>query len=275
MMTTINRNPIAFVCPDCKGPLTALRCEKCNAQFCESGGIPQLLSKDANFAAAAEFGSTYDEIYSRRTSVWEDQGRTPAFIRYFSELAAGFSTDQILEIGCGEGFLLRDLRATEKTAVDISAAALRRAATRVNATFCVAAAERLPFPAGSFDLVVSVGVMEHFLDDAEATSEIRRVLRPDGHYLALIHTALTWRESARQKIRQYIFPRLRPWSLVRWAGRKVYRPVHQPIQHKYTLATGRLCLEQAGFRVESTVSRATEPSAPLVGPHVVIYVARK
>ena len=180
----------ALVCPDCKASLAALKCPVCGVQFAESGGIPHLLSRDARFALTGDFGSTYDDIYSHRTDVWEDQGRTPEFIRYFSNLAAGYSTGSLLEIGCGEGFLFAALRAAEKTAIDISLAAIQHAAGRAQGTFCVAGAERLPFADERFDLAVSVGVMEHFLDDREATSEVRRVLRPGGHYLVLIHTDL-------------------------------------------------------------------------------------
>ena len=274
-MNINERHDHLFVCPDCKTALTALHCATCGAQFEDAGGVPHLLSRDARFTSINDFGTTYDEIYSHRTGVWEDQGRTPEFIRYFSDLAARLSTGSLLEVGCGEGFLLRELRAAEKVAIDISATAVRQAMGRVGATFCVAAAERLPFADNRFDLVVSVGVMEHFLDDAEATGEIWRVLRPGGHYLALIHTELTYSQRVGQKVREYFFPRLRLGSFAGWVASKIYRPVHQPIQRKYTKAAARGCLERSGLAVDEVVSLSSHPDAPLVGPHVVIYVARR
>ena len=63
-------------------------------------------------------------------------------------------------------------------------------------------AEKMPFPDQSFDLVVSVGVMEHFLDEHEVNREIRRVLKPGGYYLVLIHTHMSFAQRLRQKLRE-------------------------------------------------------------------------
>jgi SAM-dependent methyltransferase len=84
--------------------------------------------------------------------------------------------------------LLSSLQAQHKAAIDISPLALKKTSQRVSADCAVAIAERLPYPAEMFDVVVSVGVMEHFLNDGEATREIHRVLKRGGSYLALIHT---------------------------------------------------------------------------------------
>jgi len=79
-----------------------------------------------------------------------------------------------LEIGCGEGFSPRRVERLRKTAIDISTEALRKARSRTKAEFAAALAERLPFADKSFDLVISVGVMEHFIEDRDATREIHR-----------------------------------------------------------------------------------------------------
>lgn len=41
----------------------------------------------------------------------------------------------------------------------------------------------IPYPDGSFDLVVAFDVMEHVKDDQQMVNEIYRVLKPDGHYV--------------------------------------------------------------------------------------------
>ena len=261
-----------YICPDCKGPLQALYCANCKVQFAIEQEIPDLRSRDPRFASVREISSTYDDIYTRRTQVWEDQGRTPEFIRYFSDLVG--PVERLLEIGCGEGILLTALNGRQKTAVDISGAALRKARAASGADCSVALAERLPFADGSFDAVVSVGVMEHFLDDRAASAEIRRVLKPGGRYLALIHLRRTTGEKALQKVREFFFPRPRPIALLRWVFGKVHKPIHQPIQRGYTAESGKQCIESVGLRVERVISNQSDPSAPLIGPHVVIYVAR-
>jgi SAM-dependent methyltransferase len=43
-----------------------------------------------------------------------------------------------------------------------------------------AAGEKLPFPDGSFDFILSHEVLEHVTDDAAAMGEMARVLRPGG-----------------------------------------------------------------------------------------------
>ncbi len=264
-----------FVCPDCKGNLSDLKCSACGRQFTSKDGFPVLLSQEPQLKSAGEIGDTYDDIYSNRSGVWEDQGRTPEFIAYFSELLARLSADRYLEIGCGEGFLLSVIKAKQKAAIDLSSRALKIASTRSQADFCVALAERLPFHSNSFDLVASVGVMEHFLNDREATAEIFRVLNPGGHYVALIHVDTTVWEAFQQKFRQYIYPRPHLGALLKYLSSKIIKPISQPIQRPYTLRTGKSCLEESGFVVKEAISARTHKNVPLVGPHVVIYVGEK
>lgn len=107
-----------------------------------------LLPRNAAFERAGAIGRTYDEIYSEHSAVWEDQGRTPDLLRYLSQLSGEGAPRTILEIGCGEGFLLAQLPGDDKYAVDVSAQALVRVRARTAARVSVALAERLPFPNG-------------------------------------------------------------------------------------------------------------------------------
>ncbi len=264
-----------YVCPDCKGPLQGLACAACGLQFPSAEGFPNFLLGGSRFERVREISARYDIIYEEHHGAWEDQGRSAEFIRYFSRLAGSLSQGRLLEVGCGEGFLLQALSAAQKNAVDLSLKALKKSLGRADGTYALALAERLPFEADSFDLVISVGVMEHFLDDDAATSEIHRVLRPGGHYLTLIHVHLTRWERLRQKVREFVFPRPRPMALYRWMMKKMLRPTHQPIKRRYTVASGRACLERNGLKVQRTISLHSDPQAPLIGPHVVIYVAER
>lgn len=273
-----------YVCPDCKTPLEQLYCNKCRYQHASEANIPILLSKDPRFRAASDIKATYDSIYHSRTNVWENQGRTPEFLRYFSHLLAQFPASRFLEIGCGEGFLLAAVKNGQKFAVDLSVQAMKAAQARTQAQFSVALAERLPFPTEYFDLVTSVGVMEHFLNDQEATQEIRRVLKLGGHYVSLLHVEVTFWERLCLKIHQYVLPKPRPVEFARWLRSKLRSAltsetepqfVRQPIQNKYTTRSARTCLEKNGLRVIDVIHRRKYPALPLAGFYVVILIAQK
>jgi ubiquinone/menaquinone biosynthesis C-methylase UbiE len=96
----------------------------------------------------------------------------------------------VLEVGCGRGggasYIARYLRPASMHAIDLAERAIqfcRRHHVAANLRFQTGDAERLPFVDASFDAVVNVesshcyGSMPRFL------SEVRRVLRPDGHLL--------------------------------------------------------------------------------------------
>lgn len=264
-----------FVCPDCKSPLEELFCSYCQARFSMADGIPLLLSREARFQDAAQIGDRYDDIYTKHSNVWDDQGRTPEFIGYFAELLRTLSMEKVLEIGCGEGFLLAAVRASDKTAIDISAEALRKARSRAGASFGVALAERLPFADNTFDLVFSVGVMEHFLDDKEALGEVHRVLRTNGYCAMLLHVDLSSRQRFALKFSEYVFPHFRPIALARWIFGKISSPIIQPIQRRYTAESARTCFENAGLEVYKTISKRSDAGAVLSGPHVFVFLSRK
>jgi ubiquinone/menaquinone biosynthesis C-methylase UbiE len=221
----------------------------------------------------------YDEIYLHHEDVWIDQGRADDFQRYFSELIGGLKHERLLEIGCGEGNLLAALPGSQKFGIDPSIHALRRARRRSSANCAIARCEQLPFAAGSFDVVVAVGVMEHFEKIDAAISEVRRVLAPSGHYVALIQADQSRAERAALKVRQYLYPNFRPFGLMRWFGkwlRKLIRhPIVQPLRKSYTADSATDCLQRNGLRVMRIVTQKTEPSAPLGGPHVVVLVSSK
>ncbi len=92
----------------------------------------------------------------------------------------------VLDAGCGTGGLIRRLSAQHPgwnwTGVDLSAAACRFARERVGPTTEIkeTSVTELPFPAASFDAVVSADVLYHVADDAAALREFARVLRPGG-----------------------------------------------------------------------------------------------
>lgn len=96
--------------------------------------------------------------------------------------AAGDRTDgRALVDGCGVGMYLHHMsdQFTEVVGLDIEFERLQEAQT-LEKNVVNGAGEDLPFPTGSFDLVLSHEVLEHVQDDRAAIREIVRVLRPGG-----------------------------------------------------------------------------------------------
>jgi ubiquinone/menaquinone biosynthesis C-methylase UbiE len=267
----VDRN--MYVCPKCKGPLAEDRCSTCQVTFPVIDGIPCFLTETAGHGAL-RLREIYDGIYSHHVDAWVDQGRSEPFLKYLCELAESSLNDKVLEIGCGEGMLLAALTGAAKFGIDPSVQALLRAKRRSRADCAVARAEALPFPPECFDVIVAIAVMEHFEDPDAATAEIQRVLKPSGRYITLIQTDISRFERLAVKVREYLFPRFRPIALLRWVGKKLRHRIVQPHRRSYTVATARQCLERNGLEVTQTITRKSEPRAPLAGDHVLILVSR-
>lgn len=90
--------------------------------------------------------------------------------------------EHALDLGCGDGRLTRHVDAARVTGADTAAVALERAAERLPGSELVRVEPDapLPFEDCSFDLVVSVEMIEHVRDLQTLLSEARRVLRPGG-----------------------------------------------------------------------------------------------
>jgi SAM-dependent methyltransferase len=87
----------------------------------------------------------------------------------------------ILDVGCGLGMYVRAFRrfSQEVHGVDIDEEKVMEA-SRELPNIRVAPAENLPFPDGTFDVVLSHEVIEHVTDDRQAIAEAVRVLRPES-----------------------------------------------------------------------------------------------
>jgi ubiquinone/menaquinone biosynthesis C-methylase UbiE len=95
-------------------------------------------------------------------------------------------SERVLDVGCGTGTLLERIvdryPDSQVTGVDLSPAMVAQARRRLprRVTLEVADAEALPFPAGSFDMVMSVSSFHFWPAPKGALAELRRVMRPGG-----------------------------------------------------------------------------------------------
>lgn len=95
----------------------------------------------------------------------------------------------ILEVGCGTGGLLRELRRViphaQLSGVEPSTGAAA-VARRFGCTVHEAVFENLPAEQESVDLLLALDVLEHCPDDRIAAAEAYRVLRPGGLFIATV-----------------------------------------------------------------------------------------
>lgn len=96
---------------------------------------------------------------------------------------------RVLDVGCGGGFLSEDFARLGFCVTGIDPAPESVEAARVHAAkeglaidYVVGVGESLPFPDGSFDIVVCCDVLEHVEDVERVAAEIGRVLKPGGFF---------------------------------------------------------------------------------------------
>jgi ubiquinone/menaquinone biosynthesis C-methylase UbiE len=116
-------------------------------------------------------------------------GRVEALRQRLGELVATTGGERALDVGTGTGALAFALAPLvgRVVGVDIDAAMLERARADAppNVALQVAHGERLPFPAGSFDLGCTLRTLHHTRHPELLLTELGRVVRPGGTVLVV------------------------------------------------------------------------------------------
>lgn len=136
----------------------------------------------------------YDSVAARW---WSDDIRwvrtlknmVPGRLAHFDTMI-DWTGKAVLDLGCAGGFMAEALDDRGATVTGIDPAAEAIAAARAHAAeqhrriaYDVGVGEALPYPAGAFDAVVCVDVLEHVADLDKVLSEVARVLKPGGLFL--------------------------------------------------------------------------------------------
>ena len=124
--------------------------------------------------------NAYRERYRAIRPGWKSSGdQLEAMVR--SHVTA---RSRILDLGCGRGGVVELLWRDVELAAGLDPDSPSLSEHRAQGMPVVrGVGERMPFVDESFDLIVCLWVLEHLKDPVEAFREVRRVLRPRGHFV--------------------------------------------------------------------------------------------
>lgn len=95
-------------------------------------------------------------------------------------------TSLCLDVGCGTGLWTKQLESFGTTwGLDVSEEALKFCRERGIHRVILAPGEEIPFSDRHFDIITSLGVIEHVTDHERFAAELHRVCKPGGYALLL------------------------------------------------------------------------------------------
>jgi SAM-dependent methyltransferase len=163
------------------------------------------------------FDGEYREFFESYDAWRYDQeGHLP---RCFDRM--GVAGKELLEIGLGQGADSEQLarRGARWSGLDLTAAAVERVSKRFSLRGLTMSEVKqgtvldIPWPAESFDMVFSHGVLHHVPDIKLAQAEIKRVLRPNGELIVMLYArrSLNYHVAIRVVRRLAILAMYVPW----------------------------------------------------------------
>jgi SAM-dependent methyltransferase len=154
---------------------------------------------------------------------WWYRGRRKVLARAFAELDLPHPA-RILDAGCGSGRNMVELAPLGTvTGVELSDTSVTLARARAVGEVIEGSVLEMPFETDSFDLAVSLDVIEHLDQHLEALRELRRVVAPGGALLVTV-PAYGWLWSGHDEINHH-FRRYTRRSLQRVAQQAGWQQV--------------------------------------------------
>ncbi len=106
--------------------------------------------------------------------------------RVLSVLKGVKNAERVLDVGCGEGFVLSRINSKLRVGVDISETAIKRVPPSDSQILVMADAEALPFSDSFFDAAVCTEVLGHCQNPKKVLIELRRAVIPEGRIVLSI-----------------------------------------------------------------------------------------
>lgn len=145
--------------------------------------------------------------------------------RALSSLGINLAGRNVLDVGCGVGYFLEEFikQGARVTGIDVSPEAVKKAGERLGpygreVRLAVQKVEETDFPVGCFDLVSSIAVCQHIVDDDlfyRAVKRLARVAKPGGHILFMERAPV---RTSRRRLSEYLMNRPRPEQVAAFAG---------------------------------------------------------
>lgn len=147
---------------------------------------------------------------------------------------------KILDIGCGDGVLLSQIKAGQLYGVDLDQSSLDYAAFQVKAKFIKAPAEKLPFKNNFFDVVIATEIIEHLSRPQLMLREIYRVLQPGGRAIISTPVKSVFGLTDKLHVREYSLAQLQSLLAINFKNIKIFSSAPTWLTKIYTLTLFQL-----------------------------------
>lgn len=179
-----------------------------------AGPAPMSLQRD--------FWNEWNAEYRESTAIYDTSVRQAQVVEHWLQ-GLGEGTRNILEVGCGAGWLCPKLSAHGRvTATDLADTVLQRAQQRLpDVTFVPGDFMLLDFGREAFDVIVTLEVLSHVADQTAFLDKLAGHLKPGGHLMMA-----TQNRFVLERYNDISPPR--PGQLRRWVDRHELRELLQP-----------------------------------------------